>query len=95
MIFAWDPRKDDANWRKHGIRFAQAVAVFDDPDCLFEVDDFTDDEESRWHVVGRVESGSILFVVHTAQGKVEDKIRIISAREATSHEKRAYQSGAL
>jgi len=34
--FEWDPKKADANRRKHGIEFLDAVVVFDD------------DLESRW-----------------------------------------------
>jgi uncharacterized DUF497 family protein len=28
MSFEWDPRKAEANFRKHGVRFAEAEAVF-------------------------------------------------------------------
>ena len=30
MDFEWDPQKAASNLRKHGIRFADAVAVFED-----------------------------------------------------------------
>jgi len=31
MKFEWDPRKDAANRRKHGIGFREATTVFGDP----------------------------------------------------------------
>jgi len=31
IAFEWDRRKDSANRRKHGVGFAEATAVFDDP----------------------------------------------------------------
>jgi uncharacterized DUF497 family protein len=31
MEFEWDPRKDAANRRKHGIGFREATTVFGDP----------------------------------------------------------------
>jgi uncharacterized DUF497 family protein len=27
MSFEWDPRKDEENFKKHGVRFAEAVPV--------------------------------------------------------------------
>jgi uncharacterized DUF497 family protein len=29
--FEWDPAKADANYRKHGVSFEEAVTVFGDP----------------------------------------------------------------
>jgi hypothetical protein len=31
IAFEWDRRKDSANRRKHGVGFAEASTVFDDP----------------------------------------------------------------
>jgi len=31
IAFEWDRRKDSANHRKHGVGFAEASSVFDDP----------------------------------------------------------------
>jgi uncharacterized DUF497 family protein len=31
IAFEWDRRKDSANQRKHGVGFAEATTVFDDP----------------------------------------------------------------
>jgi hypothetical protein len=43
--FQWDPRKQIANLKKHGVEFADAVLVFDDPLALTIPD--PDSEEDR------------------------------------------------
>jgi hypothetical protein len=48
------------------------------------------DGEERWHAIGRV-GGATLLVVHSYPGGDETVIRIISARRATRHERRAYE----
>ena len=30
-LFVWDTDKAEKNWRKHGVRFEEAVTVFADP----------------------------------------------------------------
>jgi uncharacterized protein len=46
MNWNWDPAKDLFNQRKHGLSFALAQLVFDDPLSLSRLDDFQDEE--RW-----------------------------------------------
>lgn len=77
--FVWDSRKDAENLRKHGISFATAEAVFDDP-LLVSREDF-EISERRYQAIGRVSTIQILLVVHTVTYKDEDDtvIRIISA----------------
>ena len=38
MAFEWDPAKARANLSKHGVDFADAVAVFEDPLALSRPD---------------------------------------------------------
>jgi len=91
MRFEWDETKNRQNLRKHDIRFETAVLVFDDP-CAITRRDSAFDEEERWITVGAIGPGSILLVVHTYReiGN-EEVIRIISARAAEPHERRAYE----
>ncbi|MGA7792187.1 MAG: BrnT family toxin [Candidatus Acidiferrales bacterium] len=91
MRFEWDEDKNRRNLRKHDIRFETAVLVFDDPYAITRRDQAFDDEE-RWITVGAIGPGSILFVVHTFDEKQnEEVIRIISARAAEFHERKAYE----
>ncbi|MFC7380213.1 BrnT family toxin [Brevundimonas sp. GCM10030266] len=87
MEFEWDPDKAAANLRKHGVSFLVATQVFFDEHALFEDDLFSRDEY-RQTVTGWSELG-ILLVVFTERR--EDVVRIISAREATPHERRQYR----
>ncbi len=89
MRFEWDENKSRQNLRKHDVRFETAVLVFDDPYAITQRDSTFDDEE-RWITVGSIGMGSILLVVHTYHEKHnEEVIRIISARAAESHERKA------
>ncbi len=86
MRFEWDENKSRQNLRKHDVRFETAVLVFDDPYAITQRDSTFDDEE-RWITVG-----AIGMVVHTYHEKHnEEVIRIISARAAESHERKAYE----
>jgi len=59
MRFQWDPAKDEANQKKHGVPFELAMRVFDDPHCLVFVERVQDGEE-RWHAIGAVRDTLIL-----------------------------------
>lgn len=91
MRFERDEGKNRQNLRKHHVRFETAVLVFDDPYTITQRDTAFDDEE-RWITVGAIGPGSILFVVHTFYEKHDEEfIRLISARAADAHERRAYE----
>jgi uncharacterized DUF497 family protein len=91
MRFEWDEAKNRRNLLKHDVRFETAALVFDDPHTLTQRDESSDEDE-RWITLGAIASGVILFVVHTwLEVDREDVIRIISARAAESHERRAYE----
>jgi uncharacterized protein len=90
MHWTWDEGKDRANQRKHGLDFATARLVFEDPLALSRLDDHADEE--RWQTVGQI-GGVTVFVVHTAPDEKRGVGRIISARKATRHERTAYEEG--
>jgi uncharacterized DUF497 family protein len=82
-------RKIGKNLHKHDVRFETAVLVFDDPYGITQLE-FTFEDEERWITVGAIGPGSILLVVHNEEHD-EEVIRVISARAAESHERRAYE----
>jgi len=88
MRFEWDEQKAHANLTKHGISFEEAVTVFGDPLS----DTFPDPDHSlnehRFIILGSSDSGKILVVAHT---DIDATVRIISAREATATERKAYE----
>ncbi len=89
MEVEWDPGKQRANLKKHGVEFADAVAVLEDERGFFLREPFSDDEE-RWIAVGMDALGRVLFVVYVWRG---EKIRLISARHATPAERQRYAEG--
>jgi uncharacterized protein len=88
MRYEWDPAKAEANQKKHGIRFADAVAVFSDEQALTLDDPHS--EEERYVTIGMDAFARLLVVVYTWRGEV---IRLISARKATRAEGTQYAEG--
>jgi len=86
LDFEWDDAKAAANFRKHGVTFEQAAHAFRDPFAVEWIDPRAAHAEERVILLGM--SGSqILSVVYTERG---ERLRIISARRATKHEKDNY-----
>ena len=86
MKFEWDMAKNQANIRKHGVRFETAQRIFKGP-VLTWLDDRKDYGEDRYISVGKVESVALIVVVHTGR---DDRIRLISVRPASHKERQAY-----
>ena len=84
--FEWDPRKAESNRRKHGVDFADAVGVFEDPLAITHPGERSG--ESHFVAVGEDFLGRLLVVVYAWRG---DGIRVISARMATATERRHYE----
>ena len=87
--FEWDDEKARINFIKHGVTFKTAAKVFNDPYRLDLRDNEHSQYEERRQITGMV--NKILFVICTDRSNEEqEKIRLISAREATSLEKEDY-----
>ena len=89
MPYEWDSAKHRANLAKHGIDFADAVAVFEDDLGLTRPDPESRGER-RFVTLGMDAFGRHLVVVFTERGA---RIRIISARLATKQERKSYETG--
>ena len=92
LAFEWDRRKDSANRRNHGVGFAEASTVFDDPLSITIPDPDHSIDEERFVIIGMSIKRSLLIVVHTIRG---ERIRLISARLATKYERRNYEETSL
>ena len=93
LQWTWDEEKNRINKVDHRISFETAKLVFDDPLALTRHDPHPDGD--RWQTVGLIGTVAI-FVVHTwpdSDDDSEEVGRIISARKATPHERRAYEEG--
>ena len=88
--FEWDPTKAKSNQQKHDISFVEAATVFFDPLSVTVSDPSHSIEEKRFVITGLSYQRRAIVVVHVDRG---DRIRIISARLATSSERHKYESG--
>jgi len=87
--FVWDERKNRINQGKHGVSFADAAKVFNDPNALLLYDSYHSVvEEERFRIIAMARS-RILVVCYCYVEEGED-IRIISARKAGRHEIEQY-----
>lgn len=94
MRFEWDAGKARRNLAKHGVAFEDAILVWEDPHVEF-AEDRSSDEERFW-AIGHVRTGGVLVVVHIhPDPRDPTRVRLISARKATRHERRQYEDGDL
>lgn len=90
MEFEWDTRKAAANLKKHGVSFQEAATVFGDTMAITYPDPDHSESENRSITFGMSRDGRLLVVAHTERGI---KIRIITARSMTMHERKIYEEG--
>lgn len=88
MEFEWDPKKAEANKRKHGVSFHEAATVFGDPLAITFADPDHSLDEKRYITFGLSIFNHLLVVSHTQRG---EKYRVISARLMTRREKNVYE----
>lgn len=88
LIFEWDPEKARDNEQKHGVTFLEASEVFDDAHSSSALDPEHSGDEQRYLIFGGSKGGKYLVVSYTERG---DRIRLISARQMTPRERRAYE----
>ena len=92
LSFEWDENKNEINKKKHGISFETAREVFyDDNAILFDDPDHSVGEE-RFLIIGMTRSLKVCIVSHCYRDQ-DNVIRLISAREATKHERKTYEEG--
>jgi len=85
----FDPRKNSANLRKHGVSLAEGDGVLSDP-LAVTVEDESAEREQRFVTLGANMFGSLRVVVWTSR---DDDIRVISVRKPTPRERRTYEEG--
>ena len=89
MRITWDPNKAAQNLRDHGVSFEDAGTVFGDSLAVTIPDPDHSVGEERMVTMGQSSVGQLLAVFHTEEG---DTIHIISARRATAHERKDYET---
>ena len=88
--FIWDAKKADSNLKKHNVSFAEAKSVFYDEFAIQFFDEDNSVSEDRFIMLGMSNESRVLVVCHCERGD-GDTIRLISARKATSNERKFYE----
>ncbi len=91
LSFEWDLTKAVWNFEKHGISFEEASSIFKDfLSITIHGAAHSSIEEERYITLGLSTRNRLIVVVHCER---DDRIRIISARQANRLEKRKYEEG--
>ena len=85
--FEWDDGNTAKNVLGHGVSQAEAEEIFFHAPLLFLDDPTHSDAETRIVALGMTTAGRLLTAAFTVRGK---RIRIISARDMSRKERRAY-----
>jgi len=89
MKFEWDNNKAASNEQKHSVSFDEAQTVFDDLLAYIFDDESSSYGERRELMIGHSDKGQLLIVSFTE--RMQDVIRIISARPVTTNERKDYE----
>lgn len=84
-MFEWDEHKRRSNLKEHGVDFADAALIFENP-VLEAVDEREDYGETRYRALGHVD-GDYFLIAFTWRGQNR---RIISAWRLDDESKRRY-----
>lgn len=88
MDFEWNRSKARENARKHGVSFAEPTEGFTDDYSSIVPDPDHSITEERYLIFGKAFGDRHIVVAFTEQGH---RIRILSAREMTRRERKAYE----
>ena len=92
MKFGWDENKNRSNFKKHEVWFEEAQTIWADVKAVEFFDPEHSSDEDRFIRIGHSTRSRLILVVfcERAEGST---IRVISARKATTREKRDYEKG--
>lgn len=87
--FDWTGGNAEKNWKRHGVAPAEAEQVFFNTPFLWGDDPMHSGTERRFYALGQTDEGRELFVAFTVRGR---RLRVVSARDMSRKERRAYRS---
>jgi len=83
-VYIWDPYKNEANKKQHGISFEEARDYIFERKNILAVDVAYDKEERRHAVIGKFKDKYYVGIFTVVEGK----FRIISVRRARKNEEK-------
>ena len=87
--FEWDEANALKIWEKHEVSPEECEQVFFNLPLVANHDEKHSGAETRYYVLGQSDAGRLLFVVVTIRKSL---LRVISARDMSRKERRAYKS---
>jgi uncharacterized DUF497 family protein len=87
--FEWDEGNIKKNWERHRVSYIECEEVFFNRPLVVQEDETHSKGEERYYVLGKTNGGRYLFVVFTIR---HNKIRVITARDMSRKERRAYHA---
>jgi len=89
LFFEWDESKNTSNQKKHGVSFDDAKTIFTDQFARLIADPQNSKNEDRFILLGASINSKLSVVCHCI--RVDDRIRIFSARKADKQERSIYE----
>jgi uncharacterized DUF497 family protein len=86
--FHWDDGNQGKNWEKHQVFDGEAEEIFFNDPFVAGADPTHSTKERRYFALGQTDARRYLFVAFTIRKQL---IRVISAREMTTRERRRYR----
>ena len=86
--FEWDEGNAEKNWSRHGVTAAECEQTFFNRPLVVADDAGHSRGETRFLVLGQTDVGRRLFIAATIR---QDRIRVISARDMSRRERKAYE----
>ncbi|NIM92215.1 MAG: BrnT family toxin [Anaerolineales bacterium] len=86
--FDWDEWNAKKIWEKHQVSRAECEQVFFNQPFVVGEDFAHSQEESRFYVLGKTDTGRALFLIFTIR---DELIRVITARDMSRKERRVFR----
>lgn len=88
--FEWDDANVQKIWARHEVTPAECERVFFNQPLVIADDPKHSQDEPRFYALGQSDAGRRLFVVFTIRAQL---MRVISARDMSRKERKAYEAG--
>ncbi|TVQ77465.1 MAG: BrnT family toxin [Bradymonadales bacterium] len=86
LQFEWDPKKSNANKKKHGVSFKEAIQLWNGPHLTVDSIAKSEDGEERGATIGFL-ANELYTAIWT---KRKNKRRLISVRRSRDGEKKVF-----
>ena len=87
--FEWDEGNIKKSWERHRVSYIECEEIFFNRPLVVQEDETHSKGEKRYYVLGKTNDGRYLLVVFTIR---HNKIRVITARDMSRKERRAYHA---